>query len=406
MGKSKRHRSRSRSRSRSKHRHDDSELSHSSSPPKRPRTTTEDQVSLTAILKTLQEVQQDLKSTNDRVSNMENYWHRSMPVFPPKSSVEADALSVLALSDGDVPSDQEGSVTAIQPPVRANEPPTRANEPPTRANEPPTGVFEPQSKADKPSNEAQDQSHGANLPASSGDLYDPDSQKSSWEPKADFAAFLQKNFRRKLSYDQVSDVLDNYSVPSVDCLLTPALDSSILDQILPAKSRKYTQERDRELASVQKAMLNVTGPLSCLHDALTSNKDVSKEDIKTILEQSLCLLGSANCQFSTLRRKKVLVAINKEKMGLADQSLPNAKRMLFGDDFPSIASKQADLSRGLAKNLGSAPHPAKRQRPGPTRASNQGKSYTGTYGKYQSARTKNGRSFRAPKPGAKESTRS
>ena len=75
--------------------------------------------------------------------------------------------------------------------------------------------------------------------------------------------------------------LTNYSIPSVHCLLSPTF-------------RKYTQERDKELAPVQKAMLNITAPLCWLHGALSSNKDVHKEHIQTILEQSLCLLGSAN----------------------------------------------------------------------------------------------------------------
>ena len=82
-------------------------------------------------------------------------------------------------------------------------------------------------------------------------------------------------------------------------------------------------------------------------------------DIKSILEQSRCLLGSANFQFSALRRKKILVAINKDKIGLADQPLPNGKRLLFGDTFPSIAPKQADLSRHCRvvspSNLASSP---------------------------------------------------
>ena len=327
MKESKRDRSRSRSKHKRDGRHHDSEHSHSPSPPKRLRTTDEDQVSLSAIMETLQEVKTDLRSTNARVSSMENYWQQSMPAFPPKPLAESDALSVLAFSDVDLVSGEEGLYTASTPP-------SRANEPSTRANEPPTGVYEPQTKADKPSNEAGNLTTKANEPPSGGDLYDPDSQRPSWEPKEDFAAFLQKNVRRKLSYDQVSDILENYSIPSVDCLFSPTLDSSILNRIFPPKSRKYTQERDKELASVQKAMLNITGPLCCLHDALTSNKDVSKEDIKSIVEQSLCLLGSGNCQFSSLlRRKKILVTINKDKIGLADQSLPNAKRMLFGDDF-------------------------------------------------------------------------
>lgn len=144
-------------------------------------------------------------------------------------------------------------------------------------------------------------------------------------------------------------------------------------------------------------MLNIAGPLCYLHDAFTSNRDVPKEDIKTILEQSLCFLGSANCQFSAMRRKKILVTINKDKIGLADQSLPNVKCILFGDDFPSIASKKAELSRGLARNLGSA-RPAKGQRVSPTGTSHiLAPTYT---------RTINGRSFRASKPEAKESTRS
>ena len=36
--------------------------------------------------------------------------------------------------------------------------------------------------------------------------------------------------------------------------------------------------------------------------------------------------------------------------------MPNAKKWLFGDNFPAIASKEAELSRGLAKNLAPAPN--------------------------------------------------
>ena len=107
------------------------------------------------------------------------------------------------------------------------------------------------------------------------------------------------------------------------------------------------------MVSVQRSLLNATGPLCCLHDALESNDNinVSNKDVKLMLEQALCLLHSANYQISVLRRKRVLAAINKAKVNLGDLPLPNAKRMLFGDDFPSLASKQADLSRVLSKTL-------------------------------------------------------
>lgn len=105
------------------------------------------------------------------------------------------------------------------------------------------------------------------------------------------------------------------------------------------------------MAAVQRALLNTTGPLCSLHDALSLGTQVPVEGLKSIVEKTLCLLGSANHQMSVLRRKKVLANINKDKLNLAEQPLPNAKRYLFGEDFPSVASKQAELSRGLAKNL-------------------------------------------------------
>ena len=43
-----------------------------------------------------------------------------------------------------------------------------------------------------------------------------------------------------------------------------------------------------------------------------------------MLEQALCLLGSANNQISVLRRKKFLAAVNKAKVNQGDLPFPNA----------------------------------------------------------------------------------
>ena len=94
------------------------------------------------------------------------------------------------------------------------------------------------SGANKPPDEAVRRPNAPNVSAIGGNLYDPDSQHPSWEPKADFTAFLENLFRRKLSYDRVSD---SYSIPSVDCLFLLTFDNSVLNQISPLKSGKYTQ---------------------------------------------------------------------------------------------------------------------------------------------------------------------
>ena len=172
------------------------------------------------------------------------------------------------------------------------------------------------------------------------------------------------------------------SVPSVDCLFTPTLDPSVVNQINPIQTKKYVQERDKEMAVVQRALLNTTGPLCSLHDALSSGTQLPPEEIKCIVEQSLCLLGSAKHQLSVLRRKKVLANINKEKINLADQPLPNAKFFLFGEDF-SVVSKQAEISCGLAKNLSNVQKPKQTFQNSGTNKVRQCPKTTGTFPQYE-----------------------
>ena len=224
------------------------------------------------------------------------------------------------------------------------------------AVKPPNKVIKPSNEATKPPN---DTSSPGNVNLSSNEntecaCYDPDASVTSWKPSNDFFSFLQKNSRRKLSYYQVLDVLETNSVLSVDALTSPTLDPAIINQISNPQTKTYAQERDKEMVSIQCSLLTATGPLCCLH-ALESNDtiNVSNKDVKLMLEQILCLLGSANYHISVLRRKKVLVAMNKAKANLGDLPLPNAKILLFGDNFSSLASKQADPSRGLSKTLSS-----------------------------------------------------
>ena len=88
-------------------------------------------------------------------------------------------------------------------------------------------------------------------------------------------------------------------------------------------------------------MLNTTGPLCSLHDRLESNVAIDPVDLKRVVEQILCLLGSAtpNSQFCEGRR---FWLFGKTKIDLANQDLLSAKKWLFGDDFPLIASKKAE----------------------------------------------------------------
>lgn len=91
-------------------------------------------------------------------------------------------------------------------------------------------------------------------------LFDPEIQANSWSPSQVYHSFLEKQFRRKLSYEQVCDILEEQAKPAVDALVAPTLDLSVINQI-PHQNKKFVQERDKELRVIQRAVLNVTGPL-------------------------------------------------------------------------------------------------------------------------------------------------
>lgn len=78
----------------------------------------------------------------------------------------------------------------------------------------------------------------SNNSASTSSLYDPDSTKSSSGPRRELSTFLEKQFRRKLTYGQVGEILVSkmtYSVPLVDWLLDP----SLVNQINSTRTKKY-----------------------------------------------------------------------------------------------------------------------------------------------------------------------
>jgi len=110
--------------------------------------------------------------------------------------------------------------------------------------------------------------------------------------------------------------LDDWANPEVDALSAPKLDQQLLNQV-PFKVKKF--------AHVQGAFLIATGPLCGLHDCIENDSAPTYEEIKVALEQALCLLGSDNARLSILRRQRVLAAINRSRINLAELPLPNAK---------------------------------------------------------------------------------
>ena len=149
-------------------------------------------------------------------------------------------------------------------------------------------------------------------PEQSCEFFDPEDTIRKWSPSEPFRAFLEKNLKRRLTVNQVNEIIGENSLPETEACVAPYLDKQILNYV-PNNRRKGVENRDKDLSLIQ-ALLNSAAPLCCLHDRLERKEDVSNEEVLTTLQQSLCLLGSANHITTITRRKKILGAINPDKI--------------------------------------------------------------------------------------------
>ena len=136
-------------------------------------------------------------------------------------------------------------ITGALPIYEAIKLPNKTNKPPKEATLPPNNT-----------SSTGDINTGSNENTESA-CYDPDAFVASWKSSKEFSSFLENNFRRKLSFDQVLDILETSSIPSVDALASDILKPTIVNQISSLHTKKYVQQRDKELF-VQCSLINTT----------------------------------------------------------------------------------------------------------------------------------------------------
>ena len=289
---------------------------------------------LAKVLSSVNDMRKEFVTWTTRVSNIENQLNQNSSIC--QSHIEDDCLSVhppISPNPLDEVDQLSQDNSAIEAPLAGSEPPL-------------ADIRSDYSHSTVPKERPEGQN--SDQPC---EFFDPESTSlKKWSPSEPFRTFLEKNLKRRLTVDQVNEIIGEYSLPETQACIAPYLDKQILNYV-PNSRRKGVENRDKDLSLIQRALLNSAAPLCCLHDRLERKDIVPNEELLTILQQSLCLLGSANHITTITRRKKVLGAINPDKIQLADNEFPNSGKMLFGDDLPPLAAKHSELSRSLSKNL-------------------------------------------------------
>ena len=155
-----------------------------------------------------------------------------------------------------------------------------------------------------------------------------------------FASSLSNSERRKIRAQFPHSGLPQTRCPKLDAVFKSA----------PVKTE--TKTADAELGKIQALVLDPVGPLLHLIERLQNeDEELTTEDAVASLHDALRLVGNASCQISTIRRKKVLKALNPEIQDLAaeEEHFREAAPQLFGNGFEKVMKDRAESIKILQK---------------------------------------------------------
>lgn len=174
------------------------------------------------------------------------------------SDEEDDILSVMAdVANFEQSPDPEAPVK----PIKALVKPIKASSvEPIKASAGPNGAPQKLNISLSELCKAQENSALVECSSDNHNLFYPLESATSWTTSVSFSKYFDTNFSRKLTYQQSLAILNDWTIPEVDALQAPKLDQQLLNQV-PLSMKKFVQERDKEMFTVQRAFLNATGPL-------------------------------------------------------------------------------------------------------------------------------------------------
>ena len=221
------YRHRKRSRSHEKSHHSSTHKSPKRSKSVATKTTEHNEDVLQQFLQSVTELKADLSVCNSRIPALKAPSDGS--VFP-NNEHDDDILSVSAGNDLDQYDPANKENMAIKPQEMTIQSPDMAIGPPTTVTSTEFDVHEEDSQSAQAGNELNSLS-----------MCDPDNTNLSWAPSEVFTSLLEKNFCRKLSYDQICKFLEQQSFPAAEALVVPTLDQNVAQHIA-SKNKKFVQE--------------------------------------------------------------------------------------------------------------------------------------------------------------------
>ena len=118
------------------------------------------------------------------------------------------------------------------------------------------------------------------------------------------------------------------SLDSADCLSTryayslpkvSATKSSVLDTYLKLDISQNVKAADKELGSIQSAVLDAMAPLTSIVEADAKGDNITHKQAVNAAKAAIELVGNVNARINYLRRTKIISQMNKALLPLTEE---------------------------------------------------------------------------------------
>ena len=143
-----------------------------------------------------------------------------------------------------------------------------------------------------------------------------------------------------MTNDQFGKIKETFSKPKIE-LLGPSLVNEVIMASKSVRNNTGLLQGDSSLSKIQERLTYSTLPLLDLMQKITSDDQLTKEEILTSLEQSIVLSSSSFESLSSVRCQRFRNVLAPEYASLVNYDSETPSKFLFGDNVADEVEKRS-----------------------------------------------------------------
>jgi len=162
------------------------------------------------------------------------------------------------------------------------------------------------------------------------------------------ADFLKEKCSQRLHNDDRLSTINAYAFPKV-----PETKAPVLDAFMKPEVSQNAKTADKELGTIQSAVLDAMVPLTSIVEADAKGDNVTHKQAVNVAKAAIELVGNARTRINHYRRTKIISQMNKALLPLTeeDKNFADAAPALFGSAFAQRSKELVDQVKAMRSHL-------------------------------------------------------